>query len=170
MVNWVSYHYIWYRRKQKIMLNNRKCKIYFQKHKKRLLRKIRAHHKTSEIMQISQNIFRKTWPLIHWWPNPAMQRILLPCNDQKPTVNRTLQYPLCQRRPAYLVVLVGVLLVWDSRIQKANNSLLSIRKNQWTNQLANIFHKCFQMSCSLKFTAKLQNYNFNSLNLQSRCM
>ena len=79
-----------------------------------------------------------------------MQRILLPCDDQKPTTNRALQYPLCQKRPAYLVVLVGVLLVWDSRIQKANNYLLSIRKNQWTNQLANIFHKCFQNELFIK--------------------
>ena len=51
---------------------------------------------------------------------------------------------LFQKTPGYLVVLVDVLLVWDSRIQKTNRSLLSIVEDQLTNQLANIFREYLQ--------------------------
>ena len=57
------------------------------------------------------------------------------------------------------MVLVNVLLVSDSRIQKANHSILSIMKDQQTNQLVNIFRECFQIELSINIqseTLKLQ--------------
>ena len=57
------------------------------------------------------------------------------------------------------MVFVSVLLVSDSRIQKANHSFLSIMKDQQTNQLANIFRECFQIELSINIqseTLKLQ--------------
>ena len=57
------------------------------------------------------------------------------------------------------MLLVSVLLVWDSRIQKAKHSLLSIMKDQQTNQLANIFRKYLQIELSTNIeseTLKLQ--------------
>ena len=58
-----------------------------------------------------------------------MQRRLLPCNDQKLPENWALQYPFCQKG----LNISGTrcfLLVWDSRIQETNPSLLSIMKDQ----------------------------------------
>ena len=49
-------------------------------------------------------------------------------SDTKPPGNCALQYTPCQRRSGYLLLLVGVLLVWDSQIQKTNRSLWSIMK------------------------------------------
>ena len=88
-----------------------------------------------------------------------MQRIILPCNDQTLPENCALPYPHCQKSPEYLVVLVGLLLVWDSQTQKTNCSFLSIMKDQLTNQLANIFCECLQVELSIKVqgeTSKLQ--------------
>ena len=48
------------------------------------------------------------------------------------------------------MVLVGVLLAWDSQIQKTNRSLLSIMKDQLTNQLANIFREYLEKELYIK--------------------
>ena len=55
-----------------------------------------------------------------------------------------------KKRPRYLAVLVGVLLAWDSQIQKTNRSLLSIMKDQLTNQLANIFREYLEKELYIK--------------------
>ena len=58
-----------------------------------------------------------------------------------------------------LKVLVSVLLVRNSRIQKANHSLLSMMKNQQTNPLTNIFREYLQIELSINIqseTLKLQ--------------
>ena len=58
-----------------------------------------------------------------------------------------------------LKVLVSVLIVRNSRIQKANHSLLSMMKNQQTNPLTNIFREYLQIELSINIqseTLKLQ--------------
>ena len=58
-----------------------------------------------------------------------------------------------------LKVLVSVLLVRNSRIQKANHSLLSMMKNQQTDPLTNIFREYLQIELSINIqseTLKLQ--------------
>ena len=57
------------------------------------------------------------------------------------------------------MVLVGVPLLWDARIQKTNPSFLSIMKDQLTNQLANTFGEYLQVELFIKVqneTSKLQ--------------
>ena len=57
------------------------------------------------------------------------------------------------------MVLVGVSLLWDTRIQKTNPSFLSIMKDQLTNQLANTFGEYLQVELFIKVqneTSKLQ--------------
>ena len=48
------------------------------------------------------------------------------------------------------MLLVDILLVWDSRIQKTNRSLLSIMKDRQKNQLAIIFCEYLQKELSIK--------------------
>ena len=58
-----------------------------------------------------------------------------------------------------LKVLVSVLIVRNSRIQKANHSLLSMMKNQQTDPLTNIFREYLQIELSINIqseTLKLQ--------------
>ena len=58
-----------------------------------------------------------------------------------------------------LKVLVSVLLVRNSRIQKANHYLLSMMKNQQANPLTNIFREYLQIELSINIqseTLKLQ--------------
>ena len=74
-----------------------------------------------------------------------MQRIRLSCNDQN-LLEIVLFITLFAKEG---LVLVGVLLVWDSRIQKTNRSLLSIMKDQLTNQLVNIFREYLQKELSI---------------------
>ena len=57
------------------------------------------------------------------------------------------------------MVLIGVSLLWDARIQKTNPSFLSIMKDQLTNQLANTFGEYLQVELFIKVqneTSKLQ--------------
>ena len=74
-----------------------------------------------------------------------MQRIRLSCNYQKPP--KTVLFTTLFAKED--LVLVGVLLVLDSRIQKTNRSLLSIMKDQLTNQLVNIFREYLQKELSI---------------------
>ena len=55
------------------------------------------------------------------------------------------------------MVLVGVLLAWDSQIQKTNRSLLSIMKDQLTNQLANIFREYLEKELYIKVKSETLN-------------
>ena len=90
-----------------------------------------------------------------------MQKILLPCNDPKTLENRALQYPFCQRRPGYFVVLIGVWLFWDYRVHEASGSLLSIMKGQsLTNHLVNILRKYLQKEISIKVLSEISTSIF----------
>ena len=55
------------------------------------------------------------------------------------------------------MVLVGILLAWDPRIQKTNRSLLSIMKDQLTNQLANIFREYLEKELYIKVKSETLN-------------
>ena len=68
-----------------------------------------------------------------------MQRVLLPCNDQKPPRNCVLQYPFRQRSPGYLELLSGS-----------------------TNKLANIFliSNCLQKELSIKVQSAISKLQF----------
>ena len=56
------------------------------------------------------------------------------------------------------MVLVGVLLVWESRNQKTTSSLLSIMKDLLTNQLEKIFREYLQKELYIEriFTKSLE--------------
>ena len=55
------------------------------------------------------------------------------------------------------MVLVGILLAWDPRIQKTNRFLLSIMKDQLTNQLANIFREYLEKELYIKVKSETLN-------------
>ena len=143
------------------MLNHKNFEIYFKvlwNCKKQLLGRIRTHHNTSKFTPIAQIIFGKPDPLfidgqIQLWKEyfyPVMIKSFLEI-----VLFRT----LFAKKSWSLMLLVSVLLVWDSRIQKASHSLLSIRKDQQTNQLANNFRKYSQIELSTNIeseTLKLQ--------------
>ena len=58
------------------------------------------------------------------------------------------------------MVLINVLLVWDSRIQKANHSLLSIIKDQLSNYLVNIFREYLQKEFSVTVQSQILKLQF----------
>ena len=62
-----------------------------------------------------------------------------------------------------LKVLVNVLLVWDSRIQKANHSLLLMMKDQQTNPLTNIFREYLQIELSINIQSETLKLQFQKL-------
>ena len=62
-----------------------------------------------------------------------------------------------------LKVLVSVLLVWDSRIQKANHSLLLMMKDQQTNPLTNIFREYLQIELSINIQSETLKLQFQKL-------
>ena len=75
-----------------------------------------------------------------------MQIILLPCNSQK--LPRNLFIILFAKNAWIVMVPVSVFLVWDSQIQKVNQS--SFMKDQWTKQLANTFSEYLQIELYIK--------------------
>ena len=133
-----------------------KFKVYFEvlyNCNKRLLGRIRTQHNTIKFTQTAQIIFGK--------PD------LLFIRDQIQQCKEYV-YPVMIKSLLEIVlfttlfakeglVLVGVLLVWDSRIQKTNRSLLSIMKYQLTNQLANIFREYLQKEPSINVYNETSN-------------
>ena len=123
---------------------NHQFKIYFEDLcEKRLLRRIRTHQNTSTFTLTAQIIFEKPELLFIDCQIQPYKKYFYPVM-MKSLLEIVLFSTLFQKTPGYLVVLVNVLLVWDSRIQKTNRSLLSIVEDQLTNQLANIFREYLQ--------------------------
>ena len=130
------------------MVNQMKFNIYFEvlcNCGKRLLRRIRTQHDTSKFAQTAQIIFVKLDLLFIDGQIQQCKEYVYPV-----MINSLLEIVLFATLFAKKdLVLVGVLLVWDSRIQKTNRSLLSIMKDQLTNQLANIFREYLQKELSI---------------------
>ena len=130
------------------MANQMKFKIYFEvlcNCDKRLLRRIRTQHNTSKFTQTAQIIFGKPDLLFIDGQIQQCKEYVYPVMI-KSLLEIVLFTTLFAKEG---LVLVGVLLVWDSRIQKTNRSLLSIMKDQLTNQLANIFREYLQKELSI---------------------
>ena len=130
------------------MVNQMKFKIYFEvlcNCDKRLLRRIRTQHNTSKFTQTAKIIFGK--------PNLLfIDGLIQQCKEYAYPVRIKSLLEIVLFTTLFAkegLVLVGVLLVWDSRIQKTNRSLLSIMKDQLTNQLANIFPEYLQKDLSI---------------------
>ena len=132
------------------MVNQMKFKIYFEvlcDCDKRLLRRIRTQHNTSKFTQAAQIIFGKLDLLF-------IDSQIQQCKEYvylvmiKSLLEIVLFTTLFAKEG---LVLVGLLLVWDSRIRKSNCSLslLSIMKDQLTNQLGNIFREYLQQELSI---------------------
>ena len=111
------------------MVNQIKFKIYFEvlcNCDKRLLRRIRTQNNTSKLTQTGEIIFGK--PDLLFIDGQIQQ-----CKEYVYPVMIKNLLEIVQRRPGYLVVLVGVFLIWGSRIQKINRFFLSIMKDQLMN-------------------------------------
>ena len=113
---------------EKVMVNQMKFKIYFEalwNCDKRLLRRIRTQHNTSKFTQTTQIIFGKPDLLFIGDQIEQCKQYFYPV-----IINNLLEIVLFTTFFAKKdLVLVGVLLVWDFRIQKINCSLLSIMKD-----------------------------------------
>ena len=110
------------------MVNQMKFKIYFEvlcNCDKRLLRRIRTQHNTSKFTQTAQIIFGK--PDLLFIDDQIQQ-----CKEYvyPVMINSLLEIVLFTTLFAKKdLLLVSVLLVWDSGIQKRNRSLLSNMKD-----------------------------------------
>ena len=133
---------------KKVMANQMKFKIYFEvlcNCEKWLLRRIRTQDNTSKFIQTAQIIFGKPDLLFIDGQIQQCKEYVYPVMI-KPLLEIILFTTFFAKKG---LVLVGVLLAWDSRIQKTNPSHLSIMKDQLTNQLANIFRKYLQKELSI---------------------
>ena len=113
---------------EKVMVNQMKFKIYFEvlcNCDKLLLRRIRTEHKTSKFTQTAQIIFGKPDLLFIDGQIQQCKEYVYPV-----MINTLLEIVLFTTLFSKKdLVLVSVLLVWDSGIQKTNRSLLSNMKD-----------------------------------------
>ena len=113
---------------EKVMVNQMKFKIYFEvlcNCDKLLLRRIRTEHKTSKFTQTAQIIFGKPDLLFIDGQIQQCKEYVYPV-----MINSLLEIVLFTTLFSKKdLVLVSVLLVWDSGIQKTNRSLLSNMKD-----------------------------------------
>ena len=134
------------------MLKHKKFNIHFEvlyNWEKWLLRMNRTHHNPSKFTQIAGIISGKLDLL---FIDDQIQRfreyfhtIMI-----KSLVGIVLFSTLFAKKGQGISGTCRLLLVWDSRIQKTNSSLLSIMKDQQKNQLANIFCEYLQKELSIK--------------------